>query len=99
VNDFTLRVRRFVASEAGRAALALLLVIAIGCAMNGGGAFFRWSTSRSMLREISVDGILACGMTLVIVAGGIDLSVGSGVRARPREDDRLGQEGHERDGR
>jgi len=30
-----------------------------------------------MLREISVLGILACGMTVVIVAGGIDLSVGS----------------------
>ena len=30
-----------------------------------------------MLRQVSVIGILACGMTLVIVAGGIDLSVGS----------------------
>lgn len=30
-----------------------------------------------MLRHISVFGILACGMTLVIVAAGIDLSVGS----------------------
>ena len=30
-----------------------------------------------MLRQISVFGILACGMTLVIITGGIDLSVGS----------------------
>jgi ribose transport system permease protein len=30
-----------------------------------------------MLRQVSVYGILACGMTLVIIAGGIDLSVGS----------------------
>jgi len=30
-----------------------------------------------MLRHISVFGILACGMTLVIITAGIDLSVGS----------------------
>jgi len=30
-----------------------------------------------MLRAVSVYGILACGMTLVIISGGIDLSVGS----------------------
>ncbi|MCK5573979.1 MAG: ABC transporter permease [Bacteroidetes bacterium] len=30
-----------------------------------------------MLRQISVFGILACGVTLVIISGGIDLSVGS----------------------
>ena len=30
-----------------------------------------------MLRQVSVYGILACGMTLVIISGGIDLSVGS----------------------
>ncbi len=30
-----------------------------------------------MLRQVSVFGILACGMTLVIITGGIDLSVGS----------------------
>ena len=30
-----------------------------------------------MLRQVSVFGILACGMTLVIIAGGIDLAVGS----------------------
>jgi ribose transport system permease protein len=77
VSEFGARARRFIASEAGRAALALALVVFIGCIANGNGAFFHWSTERSMLREISVDGILACGMTLVIVAGGIDLSVGS----------------------
>jgi ribose transport system permease protein len=30
-----------------------------------------------MLRQVSVYGILACGMSVVIIAGGIDLSVGS----------------------
>jgi ribose transport system permease protein len=30
-----------------------------------------------MLRQVSVYGILACGMTLVVITGGIDLAVGS----------------------
>jgi ribose transport system permease protein len=60
-----------------RALVPLVLVVLLGCVFNQNGAFFEWSTHRAMLREISVVGILACGMTLVIVAGGIDLSVGS----------------------
>jgi ribose transport system permease protein len=60
-----------------RALLALAFVVAIGCVFNADGAFFHWSTHRDMLRQVSVYGILACGMTLVIITGGIDLSVGS----------------------
>ncbi len=62
---------------AGRAVGALLLVFAIGCICDAGGAFFHWGTHRDMLRQVSVHGILACGMTIVIVTGGIDLGVGS----------------------
>jgi ribose transport system permease protein len=64
-------------SASVRALLALALVLLIGCAFNAHGAFFHWSTHRDMLRQVSVYGILACGMTLVIITGGIDLSVGS----------------------
>jgi ribose transport system permease protein len=60
-----------------RALLALAFVVLLGCLFNAGGAFLRWSTHRDMLRQVSVYGILACGMTLVIVTGGIDLAVGS----------------------
>ena len=60
-----------------RATAPLGLVVLLGCIFNRDGAFFAWATQRAMLREISVHGILACGMTLVIVSGGIDLSVGS----------------------
>ena len=60
-----------------RALLALLLMMAIGCAFNADGAFFRWSVHRDMLRQVSTFGILACGMTVVIVTAGIDLSVSS----------------------
>jgi ribose transport system permease protein len=68
---------RFVFSPGARAVLALLVVLAIGCVFNAGGAFFRIGTHRDTLRQASVYGMLACGMTLVIICGGIDLSVGS----------------------
>lgn len=60
-----------------RALLSLALVLAVGALFHADGAFFQWDTHRDMLRGVSVFGILACGMTLVIIAGGIDLSVGS----------------------
>jgi len=60
-----------------RALLALLLMLVIGAVFNSDGAFFRWSVHRDMLRQVSTYGILACGMTVVIVAAGIDLSVSS----------------------
>lgn len=65
------------ASPAGRALIALLLVLIIGAAFHADGTFFKAATHRDTLRQASVYGILACGMTLVIVSGGIDLSVGS----------------------
>ena len=60
-----------------RAFAALLLVFILGLCFNADGAFFKWGTHRDMLRQVSVYGILACGMTLVIITAGIDLSVGS----------------------
>ncbi len=60
-----------------RALLALGVVFTLGLWFNADGAFFKWSTHSDLLRQISVYGILACGMTIVVVSGGIDLSVGS----------------------
>lgn len=60
-----------------RAIIALIGVIIIGVIFNAEGAFFKWRTHRDMLRQISEYGMLACGMTIVIITGGIDLSVGS----------------------
>lgn len=64
-------------NPAFRAALALMLVLILGCIFNADGAFFKLGTHRDALRQASVFGILACGMTLVIIGGGIDLAVGS----------------------
>lgn len=60
-----------------RAAVPLLAVLMLGVVFNADGAFFSWHTQRALLREVSVHGILACGMTLVVVSAGIDLAVGS----------------------
>lgn len=60
--------------------LALLVAIAVIW------AFFSWKTEggftsarnlSNLMRQMSVTGILACGMVFVIIAGEIDLSVGS----------------------
>lgn len=71
------RLRSASTSPAVRATLSLLMVVALGIIFNAGGAFFAWDTHRDMLRQVSVIGLLACGMTVVIIAGGIDLAVGS----------------------
>ena len=68
---------RVLRSPLVRATAALLLVILLGMLFNADGSFFKWGTHRDMFRQVSVYGILACGMTLVIITGGIDLSVGS----------------------
>jgi ribose/xylose/arabinose/galactoside ABC-type transport system permease subunit len=39
--------------------------------------FFAWSNMVNILRQISVNGIVACGMTVCIMSGCYDLSVGS----------------------
>jgi len=62
---------------ATRALAALALVLAIGCIFNAESAFFKIGTHRDALRQASVFGILASGLTLVIIGGGIDLAVGS----------------------
>src|SRR5215831_8511270 len=62
---------------ATRALAALLFVLLLGCFFNADRAFFKLGTHRDALRQASVFGILACGMTLVIISGGIDLAVGS----------------------
>jgi len=64
-------------SPTTRALGALVIVFVIGLIFNADGAFLKWGTHRDMLRAVSVYGLLACGMTLVIITGGIDLSVGS----------------------
>jgi len=68
---------RVLASPAGAALIALMLVLYLGFLFPADEAFYKLGTHRDALRQASVYGILACGMTLVIISGGIDLAVGS----------------------
>lgn len=70
-------IRNLLINPSSRAFLAFVIMLLIGCIFNADGAFFKLGTHRDALRQMSVYGLLACGMTLVIITGGIDLAVGS----------------------
>jgi ribose/xylose/arabinose/galactoside ABC-type transport system permease subunit len=56
----------------------ILVVLALGVALSIITSTFLTPTNLlNVLRQISINGILAIGMTFVILTGGIDLSVGS----------------------
>ncbi|MBY6277199.1 ABC transporter permease [Symbiobacterium thermophilum] len=55
-----------------------LAVILMGLALSLlSDEFLTVSNLLNLLRQVSINAIIACGMTLVILTGGIDLSVGS----------------------
>ena len=61
-------------------AIVLIALIAIFCATAPGfGTLYNFSET---LRDLSILGILGIGETFVLIAGGIDLSVGIGASAR-----------------
>jgi ribose transport system permease protein len=58
-------------------AFAIVLATVFSPRVSGSPIFWRADNLANVLRQISDIGILAMGMTLVIISGGIDLSVGS----------------------
>ncbi len=71
--------QRLMSGSAGRnlgLVLALLAIIAVGAA-TAPDTFLGVSNTLTVLRQASIIGVISIGMTLVIIAGGIDLSVGS----------------------
>lgn len=57
--------------------LVILLVVMVAAFSFHSPLFFSVDNFSSILREASFVGIIACGMTFVIITGGIDISVGS----------------------
>ncbi len=55
--------------------IGLILLIVVISIMNS--AFLDISNLLNLLRQVSINGLIAFGMTFVILTGGIDLSVGS----------------------
>lgn len=54
----------------------LVVIFIVGWLADNTGTFLTGNNQRDVLRAVSQNGILAVGMTLVILTGGIDLSVG-----------------------
>ena len=72
-------VQRMLSGSVGRnlgLVLALVLLVIVG-AVTAGQDFANLSNALTILRQASIIGVISIGMTLVIIAGGIDLSVGS----------------------
>jgi ribose transport system permease protein len=57
----------------------LLLIIALLCIVMSFASpyFLTWDNVRAMLLSFSIEGIVVVGMTILLIVGGIDLSVGS----------------------
>jgi ribose transport system permease protein len=70
------KTKEFLAKFQSVAAL-LLMVIALSLTPQVSGTFLSQDNLLNVLRQISVNICLSIGMTLVILGGGIDLSVGS----------------------
>lgn len=71
--------RRFLGGSAGRnlgLIIALGLIVAVG-AITAGGRFTNFENFVTIIRFASIIGVISVGVTFVITAGGIDLSVGS----------------------
>jgi ribose transport system permease protein len=71
--------RRFMSGSAGRnigLVIALIVIIIVGW-ITAGETFMNVENFLTIIRFGSILGVIAIGMTFVITAGGIDLSVGS----------------------
>lgn len=60
--------------EAGLIVIILTLCVAMSFASPH---FLTWGNFRAMLMSFSIEGIVVVGMTILLIVGGIDLSVGS----------------------
>lgn len=64
-------------SQSYIALVALFIIGSITCVRNGRNMFLSVTNIMNLLRAVSETGILAIGMTMIILLGDIDLSVGS----------------------
>jgi len=61
-----------------REAGLLVIIVAMCIAMSFASPYFlTWDNVRAMLLSFSIEGIVVVGMTVLLIVGGIDLSVGS----------------------
>ena len=69
---------RLIAIFAFRESILILVILVGGIAMTiASPVFLTWSNLEAMLLGLSVEGTIAVGMVILLVSGGLDLSVGS----------------------
>ena len=61
----------------GLAAIFLIGVLTSPVSSKGNNIFLSYGNLLDVLRQVSITGLIATGMTAVIITAGIDLSVGS----------------------
>jgi ribose transport system permease protein len=77
------RVGILLSSRTSRVFLALVAIVAAAAILSphslrtGSNLFLSWDNLASILSQVALNGILAVGMTFVILLGAIDLSVGT----------------------
>lgn len=57
--------------------ILIFIILVVILSIVTGGAFSKFGNIMNVIKQTAVNGILAMGMTFVIISGGIDLSVGS----------------------
>jgi len=75
--DVTASLRAWVREHAALVALGMVLLIISAFTATQSDVFLTVGNLRNVMLQSSVLAIVACGMTLLMVSGGIDLSVGS----------------------
>ena len=55
----------------------IVVILAVFIEAKSGGAFFQLDNLNGMFKNYAVDFVIAIGMMLVMLTGGIDISVGS----------------------
>jgi ribose transport system permease protein len=73
------RISTWANQRRSKLALSTVIVLLAAYTASQSSIFLTWSNIQNVLVQCSVIGILAVGMTFLMVSGGIDLSVGSGV--------------------
>ncbi len=71
---FSKKNTKFRIAEGNLIVIVIVLMVILSFATKN---FFTVNNLRNLVRQTSVNGIIALGMTFVIISGGIDLSVGS----------------------
>lgn len=74
---FTDRLGAVYRANKSKFALAAVIAVLVAITSSQSDVFLTWSNFRNILIQVAIVGILAVGTTLLMVSGGLDLSIGS----------------------